>query len=567
MPSSTFTASTVNTLWTQDILTMDNSPHQAPHSPYFAPSPEEQPTLYQPQQPKRPRRSPSATSSSRTRYQFIMQTGDESSATAKQKLKTVRSHVMKNYLHQQHNKQSKETGEGSIATSSSDRRRSKQRARNNRSGSPETNFFLSSASPPTPNADDALPVMGEIGGTFSEFSLPMPYASDAYASQSDSAQGQRFALDFNFITQADEVSYYSQAYANSVVQDKMAGLLQPSFQTLNAKGETMRVVQDTIAICGNSVPPSIICAVCLLALGCSEDQEWDQARGHLEAMQRLLDIRGGIHTIDFELQRTVTWVAYTLSAALRLSPQYPLPLFSDTRPFTLAFQDDAQIRAWRTVKRFPKDAPFVFDIVVRFHQLGLATSGEWYEEVDQKALSNFFFETMHCAATLQIDEPWNNIPQSGNQAKGSTIMFQIWAVGLPLYVWATARHARRSRTAPHLSCHRYDPVFARIREILEGVEGYHAWPRGKTLEPVLATLFYAVEACQYYSFGWRPWCIGTLRLVVDMLKLKKVEEFKKALEFFPLTDEHRLMADAIWTEMMHGSIPSNTPAITVSTMQ
>ncbi|KAF2642854.1 hypothetical protein P280DRAFT_478917 [Massarina eburnea CBS 473.64] len=262
------------------------------------------PTSHHPR-PKAPQRARSSTVSP-TQYEFIIQTGDESSATAKQKLKTVRSHVMKNYLHQQQHKQSKDSNDSSLDTSKTDRRRSKQRTRSSRSGSHETSF--SSASPTLSNTDLGLGISDEVGSLFSGFTLPMSFTGGAYALQSDFApRGQRFALDFNFISQADEVTYYAQAYADSVVQDKKAGLLQPSFQTLNAKGETMRTVQDTIAACGNNVPPSIICSICLLALGCGEDQEWDEARDHLEAMQRLLNMRGGMQTVDFELQRAVTW--------------------------------------------------------------------------------------------------------------------------------------------------------------------------------------------------------------------------------------------------------------------
>ena len=37
------------------------------------------------------------------------------------------------------------------------------------------------------------------------------------------------------------------------------------------------------------------------------DQAWDEARGHVEALQHVLDMRGGINTLDFELQRRVSW--------------------------------------------------------------------------------------------------------------------------------------------------------------------------------------------------------------------------------------------------------------------
>lgn len=77
-----------------------------------------------------------------TQYEFIMQTGDENTATTKKKLKTVRSHVMKNYLQQQqHQQQQGRQSYGSASSSfaaSTDRRREKQRARSSRSESRDT---------------------------------------------------------------------------------------------------------------------------------------------------------------------------------------------------------------------------------------------------------------------------------------------------------------------------------------------------------------------------------------------------------------------------------------------
>lgn len=134
---------------------------------------------------------------------------------------------------------------------------------------------------------------------------------------------QPFALDFGFNVPHDEVSNYAQLYVASLIRDQTSGLLEPSFETLNSKGETVRIVKDTLGVCGNDVPQSTVFAVSLLAFGCvsqlsnrihkcayhqkAVDCEWDQARGHLEALQRLVDARGGVHTVDFELQRTFTW--------------------------------------------------------------------------------------------------------------------------------------------------------------------------------------------------------------------------------------------------------------------
>ncbi|KAF2690328.1 hypothetical protein K458DRAFT_102141 [Lentithecium fluviatile CBS 122367] len=353
-------------------------------------------------------------------------------------------------------------------------------------------------------------------------------------------------------------------YVSCVAQDRKRGLLQPSFETLHAKGEAIRMVQDTIAACGSQVPQSIILAMTLLAYGCGADQAWDEARGHVEALQHVLSMRGGIQTLDFELQRTVSWATLSLAATLRMPPRFPISLFPEFRPFPLAFHDDAQIRAWRTVKRFPKDTSFVFDLVLRFHQLGLATSVEWYNDIDQRSLSNLYFEAMHSAVLVPLEEPWNETLPGGVQGQEAATMFKVWAAGLPLFVWATARHTK-AQSGTSLPRSRYDPIFVRIRGLLESDGGYHAWPRKKSLEPVMATLFYVVESCEYGD-PWRLWCVDTLRKVAELLKLKGVEDFQKALEFFPSTDVFRAVSGDLWSEMMHGSVAS-TPSLTLSVMQ
>lgn len=90
--------------------------------------------------------------SSETQYEFIMQTGDDNSKAMKQKLKTVRSHVMKNYLHQQQQRQN--VGEGTGSSVLKERRKSKQRARQSRSSSVDAG----PSSFQTPSAEIAYPI-------------------------------------------------------------------------------------------------------------------------------------------------------------------------------------------------------------------------------------------------------------------------------------------------------------------------------------------------------------------------------------------------------------------------
>lgn len=177
MPPATATAFIVNSFGIP-LNTMAYSPPQHPHSPYFG-SPTGSPSASQAALDI-PNRSPAAASSS-TQYEFIMQTGDESAAASKQKLKTVRSHVMKNYLHQQQ-QQAKASGSSSLKATSSDRRRSKQRVRSSRSNSREAE---SPTSPAMSEGRRGRSASAEVSSMFSGFTLSLPFSGAAYPTQID----------------------------------------------------------------------------------------------------------------------------------------------------------------------------------------------------------------------------------------------------------------------------------------------------------------------------------------------------------------------------------------------
>ena len=109
--------------------------------------------------------TPPSRASSPTQYAFITSTGDESAAVARQKLKTVRSHVMKNYLQQQQ-RQGQSSGESLLPQANTERRKGKQRARSSRSNSREQEHI-----PASPAVSERSSQMAEMSTLFSGFSL------------------------------------------------------------------------------------------------------------------------------------------------------------------------------------------------------------------------------------------------------------------------------------------------------------------------------------------------------------------------------------------------------------
>jgi hypothetical protein len=74
-------------------------------------------------------------------------------------------------------------------------------------------------------------------------------------------------LDFSYNAPQDEVSHAAQNYINSLIRDRGV-FFEPSFDTINAQVEVVRMVKESLGVCGNDAPQSIIFAVALLAFGC-----------------------------------------------------------------------------------------------------------------------------------------------------------------------------------------------------------------------------------------------------------------------------------------------------------
>jgi hypothetical protein len=159
---------------------MTQPPRQNRWSPTFRSIPET--LLPGPRQAASPK-PPTTGAPPPTQYEFIMQTGDESTATTKKKLKTVRSHVMKNYLQQQQQQGRQLKGSDSLSSAAgTDRRKGKQRARSSRSGSQDTE---SSTSPTISEGMRARSSSIEFGHMGFDIPPPAPFPGGGYVARAD----------------------------------------------------------------------------------------------------------------------------------------------------------------------------------------------------------------------------------------------------------------------------------------------------------------------------------------------------------------------------------------------
>lgn len=155
-------------------ISMMHSSRQDPWSPTFQSTMESPIAGTRKSESPRP---PAFAAPPPTQYEFITQTGDESTATTKKKLKTVRSHVMKNYLQQQQGRQAKGSGPTAIAASTDSRRRGKQRTRSSRSVSRDTD---SSTSPTLSEGMRARSSSTEFGRMDFGVPFPTPFSGSGY---------------------------------------------------------------------------------------------------------------------------------------------------------------------------------------------------------------------------------------------------------------------------------------------------------------------------------------------------------------------------------------------------
>ncbi|KAH7083168.1 hypothetical protein BKA63DRAFT_584429 [Paraphoma chrysanthemicola] len=489
-----------------------------------------------------------------TQYAFIMQTGDVSSAAVKNKLKTVRSHVMKNYLHQQQRRGAEELLDPNANLT---RRKSKELARRSRSSSldadPSSDGHTNTIVIGTTIQDRSRSAFHFFGPVF-EISL----ADVAAASHETLVQVG--AVGYGQFNSRGDLADRARRYMQCVVADSLLDSPGSSYETLNAKVEAVGSVKNALALCASIIPLQAIFAVSLLAYGCAIVTDWGEAQGHADALVRLVEICGGLQALDVDLQRTVAWIVYCIGAATGTGPPFAPPIFKEHGTLTLAFFDDAQMKAWRTVKRFPKNSAFVYDVVVRMHQLSLATSADWQENVDWRALSNLQFEAMHKALSIKSEAPWVETLPRNTLSVELSMMFEVWALALPLFLWATTRQLR-SRLGIDAPWSGHEIIISRVHQLLGDDSGHRSWLRGKSLEPILASLIYCIEACDFAS-PLRPWLLRTTQKVSRLLKLKELEDFRKVLDFFPSTDDYHLVRDAVWEELTQSMRHETTPAMT-----
>ncbi|XPS78634.1 hypothetical protein M3J09_010644 [Ascochyta lentis] len=401
-------------------------------------------------------------------------------------------------------------------------------------------------------SDDGLGSLGRLrtglflSSPLSTFSFLVP-CFDSSLEKEDFAVPKPPAVEVGSAALHYDGAYFARQYIHFVLEDRRTRALSPSCDTLSSKVQTVAFVRDRLHVGGVAITPSLVFAVSLLAYGCALESEWEEAQGHVEALNHLIDSCGGIQEMDFELQRTVTWITYCVAGARGTNPTFTPPLFLESGALSMSFCEDARMKAWRTVKRFHNSPAFVYDVAVRLHRLALATSTEWCERIDQQTLSNLHFEAMSQALLVSVEEPWTmEFPKSTWGQEMSTI-FRVWAAGLPLFVWAIVRQAR-SRLGLTVPWSGHHFIFSRIHQALKSGGGIAAWMHSRSLEPVLASLFYCVESCDSAD-PWRQWSVQMLRAVAQKLDIREVEGFTKRLESFPSTEQYQLAANQIWKEL------------------
>lgn len=347
---------------------------------------------------------------------------------------------------------------------------------------------------------------------------------------------------------SDHTSLCSLLHIGSILRDKMSGLTEPSVETLQYTGETVRKVMETLQSGKETVPQSVVLAVGGLASGSVINAEWSQAKAHFEALKRIVEMRGGICTLDFELRKLITWGSYHVATALQQKPIFPCPTSPEARPFPLAMVDESSLRAWRTLKKLPKDSSFLYEIIFRMHQIGLSYDAEWQLQIDRAMVNNVYFELQHIILTMLFDKSWPQL----TVAKYPEILalYNAFLMASQVFMWASIRHVRyydKTRDAK-IKTGSSGLLFGRVKAALNLDNTYGIWTKGKQLDALLWILFICIESCHLMAVE-RSWFLSEIRKVLGLLKVAKKEEFTKQLAAFPLTHELHNAAEGLWREI------------------
>lgn len=312
----------------------------------------------------------------------------------------------------------------------------------------------------------------------------------------------------------------SLLHIGSILRDKMSGLTEPSVETLQYTGETVRKVMETLQLGEKTVPQSIVLAVCGLASGSVINAEWSQAKAHFEALKRIVEMRGGICTLGFELRKIITWGSYHVATALQQKPIFPCPTSPEARPFPLAMVDESSLRAWHTLKKLPKDSSFLYEIILLMHQIELSYDAEW---------------------KLQIDV--TKYPEI-------LALYNAFLMASQVFMWASIRHVRyydKTRDAK-VKTGSSGLLFGRVKAALDLDNTYGIWTKGKQLDALLWILFICIESCPLMAVE-RSWFLSEIKKALGLLKVAKKEEFTEKLAAFPLTHGLHNAAEGLWREI------------------
>lgn len=347
---------------------------------------------------------------------------------------------------------------------------------------------------------------------------------------------------------SDHTSLCSLLHIGSILRDKMSGLTEPSVETLQYTGETVRKVMETLQLGEKTVPQSIVLAVCGLASGSVINAEWSQAKAHFEALKRIVEMRGGICTLGFELRKIITWGSYHVATALQQKPIFPCPTSPEARPFPLAMVDESSLRAWHTLKKLPKDSSFLYEIILLMHQIELSYDAEWKLQIDCAMVNNVYFELQHIILTMLFDKPWPQLTVT--KYPEILALYNAFLMASQVFMWASIRHVRyydKTRDAK-VKTGSSGLLFGRVKAALDLDNTYGIWTKGKQLDALLWILFICIESCPLMAVE-RSWFLSEIKKALGLLKVAKKEEFTEKLAAFPLTHGLHNAAEGLWREI------------------
>ncbi|KAF2088743.1 hypothetical protein K490DRAFT_63957 [Saccharata proteae CBS 121410] len=363
----------------------------------------------------------------------------------------------------------------------------------------------------------------------------------------------------------NEAFFSCMLKVTSAVRDRTKGL-PVSLETLHYQAEAVRIINRKMRL-GEDLGSLIYPIGFAAGMSCAVGDEG--AMMHLNAVRRLVAMKGGLPNLSHFLQRFITWLDYQVAGTWQMAPSWPsiLPPIESLLPPTLCAMSAQQTEVSMT--GFPPGPTYarIYNVIRLMHGLDLALTSRWSSEVGAFSVTDLILSIHHNICEMISKEVPRDAQSAVNGATDSALLTNLFANtgshsemqmdGLMLINDRTAHIF--IRTAMHHMKMKFTAgthYIAHLQELLKDDYIRMLLMRDWSLEMLLWILFVGAEA-SLYGRPQRHWYMQQLGSTIGLLQIPSKNEFERVLRRFPWTKGFQEAAvDRVWDEAATQPAPS-----------